>query len=305
VAEAVSSMVDPDIAAPVEPEPLSDPKPMRARRRDPLGPVFDLGVRATRVGMAVGLFIGSTSHGVATAAGLTHPLAVGGFAERVQRTLRDRMRLTYDVDMEKLHPPPQPDPPKPDPPESPKERAEPTQKADQPQTPPPAAEAAKVLTANADPDEPLDLTGNTFVTGNGEKYVGGTTTSNGTAKKAVYDPNARGSAAPPPPPPPKKVEAPAADLSRPPMPSSQDWGNSCPWPAEADQEQIDYAVVVLAVTVGPDGRAVSVSVQTDPGHGFGASARRCAMGKQYTPGLDSRGQPVTKTTPPIRIRFTR
>jgi protein TonB len=305
MAQAVSSIAERDSTGSLEPEPLSRPSREPQRQRDPLGPILRLGERSTRIGMALGLSCGLTLHGVATAAGLSHPLAVGGFAQRVHRTLKDRMRLTYDVDMDKLPPPPQPDPPKAEPPEAPKERAEAAPKTEQPPTPPPAAEAAKVLTANPDPDEPVDLTGNTFVTGNGEKYVGGTTTSDGTAKRAVYDPKARGPSAPAPPPPPKKVEAPVRDLSQAPMPASRDWGNTCPWPAEADQEQIDYAVVVVVVTVGPDGRAVSVAVQKDPGYGFGASGRRCAMGKQYTPGLDARGQPVTKTTPPISIRFQR
>ncbi len=306
--QAASPVTEEDLTGSREPEPLSRPSRSSReprRRRDPQGPIFRLGERSTRIGMALGLSCGLTLHGVATAAGLTHPLVIGGFAQRIQRTLRDRMRITYDVDMEKLPPPPEPDPPKAEPPEAPKERAEPAPKMADPPPPPPAAEAAKVLTANADPDEPVDLTGNTFVTGNGERYAGGITTGDGSAKKAVYDPKARGSAAPPPPPPPKKVEVPVVDLSKPPMPASRDWGNSCPWPAEADQEQIDFAVVVVVVTVGPDGRAVSVAVQKDPGYGFGQSARRCAMGKQFTAGLDARGQPVTKTTPPISIRFQR
>ncbi len=304
MSQAVSPLAEPELSGSLEPEPISRPSYASRRRRDPLAPILQLGRRATRIGFAVGLACGFTLHGVATAAGLTRPLVVGGFAERVYRTLRDRMRVTYDVEMEKIQPPPPtPDePPKPEPPEIPKERAEPAPKAEQPPTPP-AAEAAKVLTADPDPDEPVDLTGNTFVTGNGEKYVGGVTTGDGTAKKAVYNPAARGSGVPPPPPPPPKVQAPAKDLSRAPAPLNSEW--KCPFPAEADQEQIDYAVVVLVVTVGPDGRAMSVTVQKDPGYGFGARARQYALTQRYSVGLDVYGRPVTRTTPPINVRFIR
>jgi protein TonB len=48
-----------------------------------------------------------------------------------------------------------------------------------------------------------------------------------------------------------------------------------------------------------------VKVVSDPGHGFGRAARMCALGRRYTPGNDRAGQPITGTTPPIKVRFTR
>ena len=52
--------------------------------------------------------------------------------------------------------------------------AEPTPAAPPP-PPPPAAKAGKVLTAPEDPNAPLDMTGDGFVTGDGDAYVGGVT----------------------------------------------------------------------------------------------------------------------------------
>jgi len=43
-----------------------------------------------------------------------------------------------------------------------------------------------VLTAESKPDEPLDLTGNTIVTGNADTFAGGFTAGNGTNPNAVH-----------------------------------------------------------------------------------------------------------------------
>ncbi len=87
------------------------------------------------------------------------------------------------------------------------------------------------------------------------------------------------------------------------MPTSLSW--NCGFPAEADMEQIDYATVTLSVTVGADGRAKSVTVLKDPGYGFGSLARSCAFRMRYAVGLDAQGKPITKTTAPFPVRFTR
>jgi protein TonB len=100
------------------------------------------------------------------------------------------------------------------------------------------------------------------------------------------------------------VPAPTRDLSRSPRPQSTQW-DDCGFPPEADVEQIDFKRVTLLVTVGTDGRARSVTVVNDPGYGFGRLARQCAMRKRYVPGLDSAGRPVTMTTAPFIVRFTR
>ncbi|HPB98387.1 MAG TPA: energy transducer TonB, partial [Polyangiaceae bacterium] len=81
--------------------------------------------------------------------------------------------------------------------------------------------------------------------------------------------------------------------------------SSCPFPPEADVDQVDYAVVTLVVTVRADGTARSVQVVSDPGHGFGRAARMCALSKRYQPAWDRDGNAIMATTPPIRVTFTR
>ena len=81
--------------------------------------------------------------------------------------------------------------------------------------------------------------------------------------------------------------------------------NDCDFPAEADIEGIDSAVVQLTVTVGPNGRAKSVTVLKDPGFGFGQSARSCAFRKQFNAALDRAGTAITMSTAPFTVRFTR
>jgi protein TonB len=274
---------------------------------DPLDPVFRLGHRASRLGMTIGLLCAVSLHGGGVAAGMTQPLAIGGFAEQVRQSLLERLRGTYDVEVEKAPPPPPPptaDPPKPEPEAFRPLPATPAPAPKAPTPTPAAAEAGKVLTAQADPDEPLDLTGNTFVTGSGDRYVGGTTTADGTAQKAVYDPRARGAGVPDAPKAAPAVAMPAKDLSRSPVPVERSWPD-CGFPPEADAEQIDYMQVRIIVTVGPDGRATSVSVLRDPGYGFGARARQCALRKRYVPGLDASGRSMTMTTAPFPVTFSR
>jgi periplasmic protein TonB len=95
------------------------------------------------------------------------------------------------------------------------------------------------------------------------------------------------------------------DRSKPPgLSGGTNWG-TCPFPAEADAEQIDQAKVTIVVTVRPDGSPLAVKVLSDPGHGFGRNARMCALGKRWTAGLDRNGQPTTGTTPPITVKFNR
>jgi protein TonB len=82
-----------------------------------------------------------------------------------------------------------------------------------------------------------------------------------------------------------------------------DWNCSRLFPNDA--EAGDSAIVSIVVTVAPDGTPKAVSVLRDPGHGFGAAARACALGQRFSIGLDREGNPTTATTPPITVRFTR
>jgi protein TonB len=159
-------------------------------------------------------------------------------------------------------------------------------------------------------DEPVDLTGFTIVTKKGSTSTGGGFTSaQGTSKQAVHDPNAavggtpggHGTGPPRPPPPPK----PARNLSRSAMPRGSTSWSGCPFPPQADLEQIHRAVVEIVVTVGADGRPQAVRVVKDPGYGFAGQARQCALGRSYEPALDVDGRSVAGTTPLLRITFRR
>jgi protein TonB len=62
---------------------------------------------------------------------------------------------------------------------------------------------------------------------------------------------------------------------------------------------------MIQVKVKPDGSPENVSVIQDPGHGFGREARKCAMRKKYSQGLDPDGNAIGGTTKPFRVRFER
>ena len=221
-----------------------------------------------------------------------------------ERGIRDVIayRLSeYQVDLVKEAPPPPPPPveePKPEP-----EQAKPPPKDEAPPPPPQPAQAGRVLTADPDPNEPVDLTGG-FVQGNAATYAGGITSANGTGTKAVYNPAAAPTGVPggtgtgPAPAARKEDKSRVAGLL-----GSVEW--NCPFPGEADSEQIDQAFVMIQVKVKPDGSPENVSVLQDPGHGFGREARKCAMGKKYAPSLDPDGNAIAGTTRPIRVRFER
>lgn len=214
----------------------------------------------------------------------------------------------YDVEIPKDKPKveeklPEPEPePEPAPKPAPKAIAP---KDDDPykNLPPPApAQAAKVLVAKEDPDEPKDLTGNTVVTGEGTATYG-QQSADGKGDKPTMarnaslqgQPGGKGTG--------DKPAASGEDRSRPiGLVGGASW--NCPFPPEADAEQIDQAVVTVQVTVRPDGSALSASVVVDPGHGFGRAARVCALAKRYTPALDRAGNPVLSSHP-VNVRFNR
>jgi len=79
---------------------------------------------------------------------------------------------------------------------------------------------------------------------------------------------------------------------------------ACPFPPAADAAGIDLAVVQLKIRVSGRGTLGEVDVLADPGHGFGAAARRCAAGQRFVPALDRNGAPVPGEIV-VRVRFTR
>jgi len=157
-----------------------------------------------------------------------------------------------------------------------------------------SAQAATIVAQ--EPTAPIDLTGETFVVGGARAYGGGVTSPHGTSAVPVQGSDAVARSA-------SGEGAALPGRSVPVGLASQSW--SCPWPSEADPLPIDEEIVVIRVVVRPDGTAESVAVVSDPGHGFGDAAARCAMRTRFTPALGPNGELVRATSSPIRVRFTR
>jgi len=147
----------------------------------------------------------------------------------------------------------------------------------------------------------------TMASGDGSGPGHGAVAGAGAATTATPDMQAQLHAVPAPPaaaPREPASPAPPVDRSRAPaLAGGTAW--RCPFPPEAESDQVDQAVATIVVTVGSDGSPTAVTVVGDPGHGFGRAARACAFGRRYTPGLDGSGAVHVATTAPIRVRFTR
>jgi len=81
-----------------------------------------------------------------------------------------------------------------------------------------------------------------------------------------------------------------------------DW--HCAFPAEAEKAKISRALVLLALTVGPDGTVEKVDVADDPGYGFGEIAVKCASVQRFTPGVDASGRDV-RARVSVNVHFVR
>jgi periplasmic protein TonB len=185
---------------------------------------------------------------------------------------------------------PEPAPPPPLPRAMPREQPPPT----------PPAQAAKVLTQEPDPNEPVDLTGNTIVSGNAESFPGGDTAGNGTG-------HVPGHGGPGPSPGIAAKEAPKAPPAGPNRSRSASVGATewtCPFPPESDQAQVNEAYVSLEIDIRADGKPSAVRILKDPGNGFGREARRCALSRSYAPALDHDGTPISSTYP-LNVQFSR
>jgi protein TonB len=272
--------------------------------------VLRFGSRAVRTGLIFGGLIATLSHGAFAARALAAPVDMRLWAEHARQQTHAFLWTTHDIEIIKPaapEPDKKPEEPKQQPAEEQVAKPLPQAPAAPPPEPPPAAQAGKLLTAPEDPDQPLDLTGNGFVTGEADSYIGGVTAPAATGSTATYNPAASptgkpGGTATTAKPASPQVEGPS--LARAARPSSTEW-SSCPFPAEADIEQVDYAVVTLIVTVRVDGTPRSVQVLSDPGHGFGRAARMCALSRRYEAALDRQGLPIVGSTPPFRVSFTR
>jgi protein TonB len=260
---------------------------------DPLDRVLALGAETYGPVRWVGYSLGA----------VTLMFALTSSAAAIERVLRapanrSALALSQEIEVFREEPPPPP-PPEPEP-EAKQEppRAPVVQRA----APPPApAQASNVLTRAPDPNEPIDLTGNTFVTGTADTYVGGVTTTNGTSKAAVYGATSPSGApathaAPP-------AAPPGPDRARVASVGSTEW--NAPFPPEADALQIDEAHVTLQVYVRADGTVSEVRVLKDPGNGFGRIARSYALGQHFVVALDRDGHPIPGWTNPFGVTFSR
>jgi protein TonB len=274
-----------------------------AEREEPLAPVLGLGGGEDRVVFVVALVAALTVHAVGGARALRSFPYLTELAATVRDGMQERLRSQVDIDMTEPPPPPKPEP-EPEPEKEPEPPPPAQQKAPEPEAPPPAAaEAGKVLTAEPDPDEPVNF-GDTIISNeDGERFSGGSTAAAGTSKTAVRRSDASatgvGTGAP------KVAAAPAApkvDLSKPARPLSSDW--DCPFPSEAEAEGINAIKVQVVVTVTSDGKPRTVTVLKDPGFGFGRAARACALRNSYSPALDAFGKPVEQSFT-VAVRFTR
>jgi len=278
------------------------PRPRAAKlSRDPLASVMGLGPRipvAVMVGAAVlamTLHAGGAVGAVQAAVLKEFP----GWARDVHAAISLQLGQTYEIVVpeKKDEPPPPPEPVKEEPKPEPKVEKDPPK--DQPPQPPAASQASQVVVREPDKNEPVEVDG--FINGPAETANGGITQRGGTSTVANYNPHAVATGTPggtgtAPAPPPTKV-----DRSRGARISNLANLERCPFPAEADSDQIDEAKVGVEVKVTPDGRAESVSVYTDPGHGFGREAKKCALRERYDAALNVDGQPIPGT---FRVRFS-
>ncbi len=287
------------------------PWPLKVPARpDPLAHIFDFGAKATRIGLVVGFAIAGMGHGALGVRALVSPVEMRHWAQAAQRQIHEYVWSAYDIEVVK---PPAPVVPKPEekpeeapaPAPAPKENAAPKPAEDIP--PPAAAKAGNVLTAPVDPSAPVDFTGDGFVTGNADSYVGGVTAAAGTASAPTYNPNAVAGGTPGSTGTGKAPTAAkqAVDLSKGASVLSASSWSSCPFPPEADVDQVDFASVSIVVTVREDGTPRSVQILNDPGHGFGRAARLCALSQKYAAARDKDSNPVVGVTPPFRVTFTR
>lgn len=156
--------------------------------------------------------------------------------------------------------------------------------------------AGQIIAAEGDPTEPVDLTGNTFVSGTASAYAGGATArhgrdgARGQAIAGTQHPSAGSSGS-------------GAPRARPVRLPPGAW--RCDWPRAALARDIYEQQVILRVVVRSDGQVERATLEDDPGDGFGTAALDCARRTTFAPAFDRAGRPIRAVSPPIRVRFTR
>jgi protein TonB len=159
------------------------------------------------------------------------------------------------------------------------------------------SQAGQVVTSSSDTDEALD-----FTTGSAPAYTGGPTATEGSAQRPHTGAPVAGT--------PARSGVPGSNTPSSALDGTQratlagelEW--NCPFPSEADENGIDAGLATLRVNVSAEGRGIGTTVLHDPGHGFAAAARRCALTKRYSPARDRDGRPVTGTVV-VQVRFFR
>jgi protein TonB len=211
---------------------------------------------------------------------------------------RPPLRIDHVVDLEPAEPQPLP-------PEPPRRvmRARAVEQAPRP-APPEAtlpsevqqpADAGRVVAADEGATEPLDFTRFSIRVGHGPRFAGGVTASSGSSARAVHTPVVDRGAHP--------NAGAGVSRARPVGPPRRDW--DCPWPAEAAALSVDEQFVVVRAVVRADGTVASAQLISDPGYGFGEVALACARKQRFPAATDDDGRPITATSPPIHVRFTR
>jgi protein TonB len=256
-----------------------------------------LGTHSSRRGLVgAALFtLAIALHAGAGLAALTSQSKKSGSDQPISR--RPSLQIEHVVE---LAPPEPPEPPAPPP--APPAQARAVERAPSPEAPappseapPPVAEAGQVVAADESASQPLDFTGFDISTGDGQHFPGGVTASPGKNPRAVLaaavgrhgDPQGLAS----------------ASRARPVGIPRRDW--DCPWPARATALSIREQFVVIRAVVRADGVVASAELISDPGYGFGEIALACARQQRFPPATGDDGHPITATSPPIRIKFTR
>ena len=217
-----------------------------------------------------------------------------------RQVLRSRSGRAAAASTSAAEPEPEPEP------EAPKPVRAATAATQKDEPPPPPAQAGKILTQEPDPNEPVDLTGQGFVTGNAEDYAGGVTANNGTSTNAVRNRDAApggvqggtGTKAGPP----SFHRAPIFLI--PPRSRAEPSGTALFPPKPTPSRSIFSACSSSRRGSTPTERSQDVKVIADPGNGFGRDARQCALRQRWNPAIDREGHPKA-ITQRINVKFQR
>jgi protein TonB len=273
-------------------QPLAEDKPRSVSSPSIADVVFGVAKPEERFQMLIAIAVSLAAHAAVLLWAVSSERSLESWSASLAARIHVELSREQVIELPKAPPPPvAQEPPPSHPPSAPKARVA-SRHPSEPSRPPPPAQAGRVVAREPDPNAPADLTGETFVTGSATTYAGGVTSSTGTNPSAVLsrDVDPRGKPGQP-------------DRSSPVSLEEQDW--RCPWPREAEAEDISEQVALLRVVVRADGTVESASVLRDPGHGFGPAALACALRTRFSPSRDRDGRPIRSQSPPIRVRFTR